>query len=194
MLKIPVDIITEHIRVKLEVMDNPPCIPVVLSLFFMCMEELASCQVVAREIVFAAVFNARMYGGKNSKQLQITMSTNSAHRFQIKVIGWLLLYSTSVMVNQVVHVSAEPSRMHYTNSKADTRNEHYDTLEILQRRQHAATGEDDGEFSPVISPSFISIQQSEVATSLGSEMRRLQANAACAANPVCAAAGLAGNC
>jgi hypothetical protein len=112
----------------------------------------------------------------------------------MKFISYFVVYSTFSTLNQA-YVSAEPSRMRQTSNRADLRGRYYNTMEMLQRRNTAARTREDGDLSSSSSLNFISVHQSE-ATSFDTDVatRRTQASAACAANPVCAAAGLVDDC
>ena len=127
---------------------------------------------------------------------QQTMSTSNSHRcLRINLITWLLLQSVSNLLKPAYISAAPSSRIRLTNNNADnTRERHYHSTFELFQQQHTRTMIDNEDFTNIVSPNFISIHQSE-ATSFGSEVvRRTQSNAACSANPECAAAGLADDC
>jgi hypothetical protein len=133
--------------------------------------------------------NSKQAQLKNLKPVLVAMSTtNNADLLRIQFISWLILLSASDMLHPI-YVSAVSSRISHTTIEADRRR----TLEIFQREQTAPL-KDDEDLVSTVSPNFISMQPWDAATLVSEVRRTLQSNAACAANPVCAAAGLADDC
>ena len=110
---------------------------------------------------------------------------------RITQISVLLLHSGSTFFNHAC-VSASSSLIRGTNDRAGAREGYYQASVVTERSKAM---HQDGDMPLITSPNFLSnhIQHSEVVT-YGSIARRTQANAACSANPVCAASGLADDC
>ena len=132
-----------------------------------------------------------------SAQSQLTMATTCrrrrtiGHVKRITKMSLLLLYSGFNTMNQVTALSSQTRR---TNKEADI-SEGYDVTLVESPGKRSETKLYNEDIPSVRSPNFIStyIQQSEAAT-FDSEVRRTQTNAACSANPECAAAGLVNDC
>ena len=124
-------------------------------------------------------------------QSPLTMSTNYRRRTvdRITQMSLLLLYCGSNILNPVASLSSQTRR---TDKEADIREGYYEPLVV---RQSSVVKQHDEVVPFVRSPNLISIHhQPSEAVTYDSEVRRTQSNAACSANPECAAAGLVDDC